>query len=250
MIDNLLLLTGNDIPFPQASISIHQPTLNEISYLNELPFFSGCGVLTISKDKINSEGKIDLNTLTNFDILMSIMTDTENPSAKKQSVEAQMVLSLVFPMYQIHIQRNSIILIKPGEKEIHTIDSQNFDDFSEIIKEMFCLSSKANGGDDYNPQTEKAKEIAAKLRKGRAIAAQAKGESSSRSSSVFSRYASIVAIGLQLNINDVNNYTVYQLFDQMDRLELKISSDFYIKAKMAGAKDLKEVDNWMKDIHS
>jgi hypothetical protein len=26
--------------------------------------------------------------------------------------------------------------------------------------------------------------------------------------------------------------------------------DMYIKARMAGAKDLKEPENWMKDIHS
>jgi hypothetical protein len=26
--------------------------------------------------------------------------------------------------------------------------------------------------------------------------------------------------------------------------------DIYLQAKMAGAKDLKEVEDWMKDIHS
>jgi hypothetical protein len=31
---------------------------------------------------------------------------------------------------------------------------------------------------------------------------------------------------------------------------LKQESDIYVQAKMAGAKDLKEVENWMKDIHS
>jgi hypothetical protein len=29
-----------------------------------------------------------------------------------------------------------------------------------------------------------------------------------------------------------------------------MSYDIYIQAKMAGAKDLKEVEDWMKDIHS
>jgi len=31
---------------------------------------------------------------------------------------------------------------------------------------------------------------------------------------------------------------------------MKQSFDMYIKAKMAGAQDLEEVDNWMDDIHS
>jgi len=29
-----------------------------------------------------------------------------------------------------------------------------------------------------------------------------------------------------------------------------MENDIYIQAKMAGAKDLKEADNWMKDIYS
>ena len=44
-------------------------------------------------------------------------------------------------------------------------------------------------------------------------------------------------------------YTVYQLFDEFQRFELKQSHDTYLKAKLAGAKDLDEVENWMKNIH-
>ena len=32
--------------------------------------------------------------------------------------------------------------------------------------------------------------------------------------------------------------------------ELKVQSDWYLQARLAGAKDLKEVEDWMKDIHS
>ena len=45
-------------------------------------------------------------------------------------------------------------------------------------------------------------------------------------------------------------YTVYQLYDEFGRYELKMSNDFYFQAKLAGAEGLTEVDNWMKDIHS
>ena len=33
------------------------------------------------------------------------------------------------------------------------------------------------------------------------------------------------------------------------RYELKEAFDYYFQAKLAGARDLKEVDNWKKDIH-
>ena len=45
------------------------------------------------------------------------------------------------------------------------------------------------------------------------------------------------------------NYTVYQLYDEFQRFELKQNFDIYLQAKMAGAKDMEEVDNWMKEIH-
>lgn len=32
-LDELLLLSGNDIPFIEAQITIHQPTLKEIAYI-------------------------------------------------------------------------------------------------------------------------------------------------------------------------------------------------------------------------
>ena len=40
MLNNLLLLAGNDIPFPQAQITIHQPTIKEPGYIGEELFFS------------------------------------------------------------------------------------------------------------------------------------------------------------------------------------------------------------------
>ena len=52
------------------------------------------------------------------------------------------------------------------------------------------------------------------------------------------------------NINEIESeYTLYQLFEQQKRFSLKEQNDIYLKAKLAGAKDLKEIDNWMDDIH-
>ena len=42
MLNNLLLLSGNDIPFFQAQIVIHQPILKEIAYIGEDTFFQSC----------------------------------------------------------------------------------------------------------------------------------------------------------------------------------------------------------------
>ena len=245
--DKLLLLSGNDIPFPVATVNIHQLRLNEISFLTEPIFYKACGVLTFDKEKIYSKDKNDLEGLTNFDIIMSIMTEKNDPRVKQQQVSVKMLFAMLFPDYKITFTKNGIVLVKEGDKEMHIIRPEDFQEFTNIIKEIFCLSSSSK--EDYNPANDKAREIAEKLRRGRAAAAAAKGEDQAEIS-ILSRYVSILAVGNHKDINTLMNYTIYQLYDEFGRYELKLSNDIYIQAKMAGAEGLKEVDNWMKDIHS
>jgi len=243
MLNDLLLLSGTDIPFPQAQITIHQPTIKEISYIGEEALFAGCELLNFSKDKLSPEDKINLENKSNFEILMSIMKD-RNLAVQKNKVYAIMVLTLIFPDYKVSIESKQIALIKEEKK--HCLNDDNFEEFKNIISTMFCL--KSHNKDDYNVKSNKAKELAEKLKKGRAKAAQAKGES--QKIALLSRYVSILAVGEYKSFDTLLNYTVYQLFDEFERFELKQSFDMYTQAKMAGAKDLDDIENWMKDIHS
>ena len=49
MLNELLLLSGNDIPFSEAQVTIHQPTIKEIAYVGEDSFYTGCEFLRFSK---------------------------------------------------------------------------------------------------------------------------------------------------------------------------------------------------------
>lgn len=244
MLNDLLLLSGVDIPFQQAQISVHQPTIKEISFIGEEAFFIGCELLNFSKDILTTEDKTNLEDRTNFEILMSIMKD-KSLTAQKGKVSALMVLTLIFPGYEIHIQKDCISLVK--ENDVHNINNQNFEDFKRIIVAMFCLKERS-ANQEYNPAGKKAKELAEKMKKGRQKAAAAKGEA--QKVNLLSRYVSILSVGENKGFDTLLDYTVYQLFDEFNRFELKQKYDIYVQAKMAGAKDLEEVDNWMKDIHS
>lgn len=244
MLNDLLLLSGVDIPFQQAQISIHQPTIKEISFIGEEAFFIGCELLNFSKDILTTEDKTNLEDRTNFEVLMSIMKD-KSLTAQKGKVSALMVLTLIFPGYEIHIQKDCISLVK--ENDVHNINNQNFEDFKRIIVAMFCLKERSVD-QEYNPAGKKARELAEKMKKGRQKAAAAKGET--QKVSLLSRYVSILSVGENKGFDTLLDYTVYQLFDEFNRFELKQKYDIYVQAKMAGAKDLEEVDNWMKDIHS
>ena len=50
MDNELLLLSGNDIPFIEAQVTIHQPTIKEIAYIGEEAFFTGCELINFSKN--------------------------------------------------------------------------------------------------------------------------------------------------------------------------------------------------------
>lgn len=43
--------------------------------------------------------------------------------------------------------------------------------------------------------------------------------------SILSRYISILAVGERKDINDLMNYTIYQLMDEFNRFELKMRYD-------------------------
>ena len=60
MINELLLLSGNDIPFVEGTVTIHPPTMSEIAYIGEDVLFTGCELLKFSKDILTSEDKLRL----------------------------------------------------------------------------------------------------------------------------------------------------------------------------------------------
>ena len=244
MINDLMLLAGVDIPFIEAQIAIHQPTLKEISMIGEESFYTGCGVLNFSKDNLSPEDRINLVEVSNFEILMSILAGN-HLDVKQNKVCALMVLSLLFPGYEIKFSLKEITLQK--EDEIRSINSENFERFKEILTAMFCL--KGRGSEEhpeYNPGGKYAKDIADKIAKGRQKVAEQKGE---QKISILSLFASIVAVGQQQDLNEVLNYTVYQLMDEFNRYELKLHYDSWERYKIAGATGMQDPEDWLKDIH-
>ena len=247
-LDRLLLLSGNDIPFPMAQVTIHHPTIKEIAWIGEENFFSGYQTLNISKNLLSEVDKVDLDKLTNFDILIAILGE-HNAVMQKNRACVIMVLALLFPQYQISLKRDAIELQLENSDEVHRLTKNNFDEFQSILKQLFSLEEADGIQQDFNPEGEMSKKIAEKLKKRHQKLAEM-SKSDSESLNIIGRYSSILAIGSQLSLTDVLNYTLYQLLDQVKRLTLKTDYEIYIQAKMAGAKDLKDPEDWMKDIHS
>lgn len=248
MKNELLLLSGADIPFIEGTLIIHQPTIYEISMIGEEALFAGCELLKFSKDILEDQDKINLSDQTDFNILMSIMND-KSASMQNSISYAEMVLDLLFPRYvRQWVPTSGILMFGDVESGAYRgkIDSENFPVFKDILASVFCL--KHSDVQEYNTQDDLAKKIAEKFQKRKQKLASL--SSKPEKIAIFSKYISILTVGEHKDMNSFMKYTVYQLFDEFQRFQLKMVNDYYMQARLAGASEIKEPEDWMQDIHS
>ena len=241
--DELLLLSGNDLPFPESRLTIHQPRLKEIAYITEQHFWPGCELLKFDKEILSDEDKIDLSNRSNFNIIMMMMQE-RNLESQQARLNVMSILALLFPTNEILLGREAIQLRNHQTGEVSEINDENFDAFKQILISMFCLTNKENK--EYNPSGELARKIANKIKRGREQKAKLAPEVKI---AILSRYVSILAVGQQKDINELMNYTVYQLMDEFNRYELKLHYDSWERYRIAGATGMEDPDDWLKDIH-
>lgn len=235
----LALITGVDIPIPQCQLILHQPKLKEIALLGEKNFFTGIQCLNINKN-MYTEDETLLQDLSNFQIFMKVVQDPRALDKKDSMIQ---VLSLLLPNCKVAFLPNSFIITCNGQTS--SIDEKNFDLFQNILSEIFCLKSTYDKS-GFNPNGKKAKAIADKLMKARQKVAEEKGDGNA---SMLVTYMSCISVALHLSIQKVSEYTLFQLYDQMERYGLYLAWDVDMRARMAGAKPDESPDNWMKNIH-
>lgn len=254
MLNKLLLQSGNDVPFQEIQLVIHQPSIKEIALIGQEQFFIGCEYLNFSKDNLKQQDKIRLRQFSNFEVLMTMMKE-KDIAVKQIKISMQMVLSLLFPDYNIAFLPMSIMISKKIQDkfEQHLIDKDNFENFRNIVSRLFCLSDikDKSGKKKYNPGGVQAQAIVKKFLAREQKLAKLKNQGrENKDVSILDQYISILAVGENKDKNQLLQYTVYQLFDQFRRFKLKESFNLYVSAKMAGAKDIGEIENWMGDLHS
>ena len=244
MMDELLLLSGNDIPFLEAGLTIHQPRLKEIAYITEQNFWHGCEILKFNKEFLLNQDKLDLSNISNFNIIMRVMQE-KTLEAQQAKIKVLSILALLFPTSQLLLGQEAIQIRNHQTEAVGEINNENFEAFKQILISMFCLSSKENK--QYNPNGDLARKIANKIMRGREQKAKLAPENNKVA--IFSRYVSILAVGQQKDINTLMNYTVYQLMDEYNRYQLKLNYDAWERFKVAGATGMSDPEDWFKDIH-
>ena len=237
----LALMAGIDIPIPECQLIMHQPTIKEIAYMGEENFFQGIQYLCLQKNMVIQDESL-LESITNFQIFMTIMQEKQTADKKADVVQ---VLSLLFPKYQVIFTPRSIMFNSTEENLM--IDEGNFESLQSTISEVFCIQNSDAAA--FNPANKKAKEIADKLMKARQKVAKLKAENGG-GGSALAQYVSTITIGVaSMSLQNCLDLTMYQLYDLMERYSLYINWDIDLKSRLAGGKPDKPVENWMKNIH-
>lgn len=236
-------MSGVDIPIPELQIAMHQPTIKEISMLgSEQSFFSGIQVLCIDK-RLLLQDKSLLENTSNFQIFMAIMNDKQTINKKEQVLQT---FTLLFPKASVLFTPRSIVLKQ--DELISTIDEGNFEILQQLLNDAFCL--QGSGQEKFNPQGDKATEIAQKLMRARERVAKQKQQSEGSGGSIFSQYISTLVIGTNtINLRDALDLTMYQLYDLVERYTLYLNWDLDIRQRLAGGTPDKPAEDWMKNIH-
>lgn len=237
---NLALNTGVDIPVPEQQLTIHQPSISEISRIGEQAYFVGAQCLCVNKTMYIKDESL-LNTTNNFQIFMTIMADKQSASKKKDTLST---LTLLFPSYNIMFTPRALVLSQ-GQENI-MVDENNFEFLQSIFQQIFCLDG--SGQESFNPGNEAARRIAEKLMRARQRVA-AQQESESKNDSTFGRLISILSVGLNMSKRDLAEHTPFQIYDLIERYTLFVNWDLDIRSRLAGGKPDSQVDNWMKPIH-
>ncbi len=237
----LALMAGIDIPIPECQLVLHQPSVKEIAYIGEVNFFTGVQCLCLQKNMVIQDESL-LQTTTNFQIFMTIMSEKQTADKKADVLQ---VLTVLFPKYKVIFTPRAIMF--NSEEGNFMIDEGNFENLQQVLSDIFCLqhSDQAN----FNPANKKAKEIADKLMKARQKVAQLKAQQGGEGSAL-AQYVSTITIGVaSMSLADALDLTMYQLYDLMERYSLYINWDIDLRSRLAGGKPDKPAENWMKNIH-
>lgn len=241
----LLLFTNNDIPFPSAKMVIHNPSITELSLIGENTFRVALYLILHLAQDLKSQGNSNLEDKEDFDIFIEAISKRNMQSSEYKN-HFLSLLALIFPNYKMRIRTNDIQFIPvkaTDNSETYFIDKTNFQEFQQIISDMFVLESNDFSG-GYNPSDLRASKIAEKLKK-----MKKKNNSEKNANiSVYKRYASILSVGMHMDVNIFLNYTVRQIETQFKRYTLWAKWDATFKMKLAGASGLDEVEDWMQEV--
>ena len=241
-------ITGCNFTF-KDNVYISQPTMKELAtaFPDENDFLKVIQMVNHTKESLKQQIGQDIPVESNYFVLLSLLKmDMTNGDAKMEQLLLKF-FRLLFKDFIVEFSSSGISISTKEEDVFIFVDEHNYDNFQKIIRRIFCLSDLFGNQEiitDYNPQSDRAKRIADQLKKRHDTLAKMEKESSGKS--VFANYIDIVSVGLGVSVNEISNYTLYQLMRAMQRLNLLEAFIIDLKVRLAGGDPKEETEHWKK----
>lgn len=238
-------LTGADVFIKPCNIIVHQPTVKEILQTGEDGFLLALQLLIKTQEFFEDmrEGNPELSSLSDFQLLLVMYSN--DPKLK---YDLNIFFELVFPLYDVELTETSIdFQEKESQRITGRVNPFNFMNLQVTLEELFIPYSQKK--EDYNPGNAAAEAIAKKIKEGRAKKAQ---QQNKPPQSLFGSFVSILAVGLQLDINILLSYTPFQLFDTFMRFERRQAEEHYLQiatVPFADTSSLEQPDSWVENLY-
>lgn len=252
-------LSGAQVPIKTCGFFITPPTVKQIIQFGEQEFFVQVKVLSDIPAFVREikEGKKELEHLGDFQILLGIL---QSEVVFRDSIISY--LQFCCPGFDIKVSKKSIDFYVSDSKQpdgerpkVGQLNPFNYSIFSETLKELFMPPSAEDSEPEYNynKNSRAARQLAEKIKRNRERLKKAQGSEEAKNSSVFALQASILSIGMSVDINRFFDYTPFQLYDAFSRYMLKVENDTYMRIStipFADTKDLEQPESWYVDIYS
>lgn len=232
------LFLGDPIYVAEIDEFITQPTMREI-IRNEHVIMPILEKMTMSDKQIKTIK--ELESVDSYTIALLLLNEDQAETAFGLPI----FMSMIFPEYEIlDITENGIIL-KNQKGKVVILNQVNFDIFKRTLRDIFNMKDNQKK-EEFNPKSEKAKEIAEKLKKARQRKlASTKGVAAQ----TMADFATILTISLNgYTLEQVLDLTMYQFFILLERVTLYNNFSIDLKCRLAGASDGDEPVDWMKNL--
>ena len=242
-----LYLSGNQVLVKECGVVITPPSLKQICMIGEESFLTATQLIGKSGTFFDKVRTADSNLREYGDLQILLVLLGEQEQFKSEMEE---FFLLICPDYNIQFDKASIKFVDPQDENAirGMLNPFNFPAFQEKIRELFSPPSQQE--QDFNPANEAARKIAEKIKKARER--KNKNAVQKENISLYGTYVSILAIGMQMDMNVLFSYTPFQIYDTFTRYWLKVRSDFYQRISTTPMMDTSKIDppdEWTKSLY-
>lgn len=235
----LKLLAG--LPIKVSNIGkIKQYKLKEIIDYGYSKYNYNLGLIINVKDLVDDK-EVDLSKINDFEL--SLLIAYYNQSFKKDFINA---LSYFFNEPVFFHKDGFYYLGNINERRF--ILDKNFEDIQDVIKHINCI--KIEKEPSYNPANEYARKLIEQIKKNKEKMPKKRNVNSNVD--LHSMISGLSWKSYSVNIINIWDLTIYQLYDAMSRMEVVDYYEGILRGLFAGTIDGKKINltkiNWAKII--